>query len=126
MPVKLGEREPLALNIGQRLLIRALEAASDQPVLRLARVELPAAPLGLILDALNSEELQVPALGVVGLELIDRRRGRVHAGRGDRLEERVDDGAIEPQPADRLADHAGRLRLIRALAQVCVGATVRA
>ena len=74
MPVKLGEREPLALDIGQRLLIRALEAARDEPVLRLARVELPTAPLGLILDALNSEELQVPALGVVGLELIDRRR----------------------------------------------------
>ena len=106
MPVELGEREPLALDIGKRLLIGALEAARDQPVLRLARVELPAPPLGLVLDALDREELQVPSFGVVGLELIHGRRGRVHAGRGDRLEERVDHRLIEPQPADRLADGA--------------------
>jgi hypothetical protein len=81
MPVKLGEREPLALDIGKRLLIGALETTSDQPVLRLARIELPAPPPGLILVSFHREQLQVPPRDVVGLELLHRRRGRVHTGR---------------------------------------------
>jgi len=68
----------------------------------------------------------VPPLSVVGLELIHGRCGRVDTSGGDRLKECIDHCLVEPQPADRLADRAGRLRLIRALAQVCVGATVRA
>jgi hypothetical protein len=70
VPVELGERPTLSLDIGQRLFIGALEAAGDQPGLRFARVELPTAPLRLILRALHGQQLKVPALRVVGLELI--------------------------------------------------------
>jgi hypothetical protein len=69
------------LDIGKRLLIGALETTSDQPVLRLARIELPAPPPGLILVSFHREQLQVPPRDVVGLELLHRRRGRVHTGR---------------------------------------------
>lgn len=54
-PLKLTEREPLALHIAQGL-IRALETARNQSVLRFARLELRASPLRLVLDALDSEE----------------------------------------------------------------------
>jgi hypothetical protein len=41
MLVQLAERQPLPLDIGEGLFINVLEAAGDEPVLWLARVELP-------------------------------------------------------------------------------------
>jgi hypothetical protein len=67
------------------------------------------AAAGLKLSLLDGELSQLPALLVLGLELIDRMGGRLDACRVDRLQERVDHGAFKSSPADRLARPAGPL-----------------
>ncbi len=59
----------LALELGQRQLERVFEGAADEPVLRLARVELSARAVGLVLGALDREPLPREPLLVLGLEL---------------------------------------------------------
>ena len=67
--LELGELAVLALELGERLLQRVFEGASDEPVLRLARVELPPCAVGLVLGALDREPLPGETLLVLGLEL---------------------------------------------------------
>jgi hypothetical protein len=86
------------------------QPASLDRILLLAGVELPAPSLRLELGALERERLQAPAVGVLCLELVNGRGGRVNPGRVDRLKERVDDGAIQPQSADCLASNLGPTR----------------
>lgn len=74
-PVQLIERAALLLGLGERLFEGALKRAGDEPVLGLAGVELAAPSLRLELGTLECERLQPPALGVLGLELVNGRGG---------------------------------------------------
>ena len=58
------------------------EGAGDEPVLGLARVELPLRALGLIFGALHREALAGEQLLVLVLELADRAGGGAHARPG--------------------------------------------
>jgi hypothetical protein len=62
------------------------EGASNEPVLRLARVELSPCPIGLVLRALDREPLPSEPLLMLGLELVDRVGGDVDPGRCDRVQ----------------------------------------
>jgi len=96
-----GEPATLALGGGEWLLELALQRPRDEPVLWLARVELAAGPLGLILRSLEREPLTGDPPLVLLLELADRARGRGHARRAHRLQERGDEGLLErPPPSD--------------------------
>jgi hypothetical protein len=96
----LSESAVLALEVRQRLFQCVLESAADEPVLRLARVELPACAVGLVLRALDREPLPGEALLVLILELADRAGGRLDPGRRDRVQERVGDRPIQPRAAE--------------------------
>jgi hypothetical protein len=74
--VQLGELPALALDGGERFLQRALERASDEPVLGLARVVLALRAAGFVLGALDRESLAGEALLVLVLKLADGRDGR--------------------------------------------------
>jgi hypothetical protein len=114
LPVKLGQRAALPLGLGERLLPGSLQRSGDEPVLRFARIELPATAFGFELGALKGERLHSAALRVLGFELVDRGGGRVNPGGVDRVEERLDDRGVQSQPADRLARPAGCLHLVGA------------
>ena len=86
----------LALESRERLLQRMLERAADEPVLRLARVELPSCAVGLVLRALDREALPGKPLLVLGFELADRAGGRRDPGRRGRLQERFSDRPVQP------------------------------
>ena len=95
-----GELAALALEQRERLLELALQRARDEPVLRLARVELALGALGLELGALDREALTGQPLLVLVLELADRARGRRDPGRRDRFQERVGDRLLQPRAAE--------------------------
>ena len=124
--LELGESAVLALELGERLFQRVFEGASDEPVLRLARVELPARAVGLVLGALDREALAGEPLLVLGLELDDRAGGRRDPGRCDRVQERLGDGLVQPCAAERLARSAGRVKVASADARVPPDLAVRA
>jgi hypothetical protein len=114
LALKIAEGSAAVIDLGQRLLKRALERSGDEPVLGLTGIELASAPAGLKLGVLDSQLPQPHTLLVLGLELIEPAAGRLDSGRVDCLQERVDDGAVKPSPADRLARTAGPLSQIGA------------
>jgi hypothetical protein len=66
--LELGERSPLSLERRERLFQTCLQGAGDEPVLRLACVELALAALGLEGGALDREVPAVEPLGVAGFD----------------------------------------------------------
>lgn len=103
-----------------------LEGACHETVLRFARVVLTLSARRLELGALPREALQTNPLLVLAVEMLDRARGRVHAGRSDGRQERIGHGAIKAQAADRLARTARPLKLMGTRAQIPGRAPVRA
>ena len=65
----------LAFDGGERILERAFQGASDEPVLGLTRVELPPRAVGLELGALDGEPLANEPLLVLVCELAHGTRG---------------------------------------------------
>ena len=98
-----SERALLARDGGERVLELALQGPRDEPVLRLARVELALRALRVDLGALQRELLPgEPSVVLLG-QLGDRAGARRDPGRSDRLEERRGDSPVQPPAAERLA-----------------------
>jgi len=93
----------LGLGLGQlakRLLPVALETARDQAVLGLDLAIAALGPLCLIARPLDLKPpLRKPRV-VVGLEHLGRTQRGLHAGRGERCEQRADHGLLDPPAAD--------------------------
>jgi hypothetical protein len=83
--LELGELSALALEVGERLLERAFQCASNEPVLGLAGVVFALGAVGLVLGALEREPLPREPLLVLVFELTDRAGGRGDPGRRGRL-----------------------------------------
>ena len=107
----LAQRE-LGLGLGElaeRVLPVALQAAGDEPVLGLDLAVAALGPVGLVSGALD---LQPPLLQrgvVVLLERFGRLQRGLHAGRGERGEQRAGDGLVDLTAADPHAPAAAVL-----------------
>src|SRR5215207_194845 len=119
-PLLLAQRE-LGFDLGElceRVLPVALKTAGDESVLGLDLAVAALRPLGLVLRALD---LQPPLLErgvVILLKRLGRLQGGLHAGRGERREQRagdrlVDLPATDPQaPAAAVVDQDARRAVI--------------
>ena len=88
-----------AADVGQALFPFALQGARDEPVLRLAGVELPAGSFGVDLRALELQLGRAHARLVVGVQL-DRSQCRLDPGWLQRLEHGVEHDQLDPAAAD--------------------------
>jgi hypothetical protein len=104
----------LSVEFGQRGFERVLEGAGDEPMLGFAGVVLAARAFGLVGGAFDGEALQRDALVVRGLQGSESAGGGVDASRSDGIQERLRDGAVDAQRADRLARPTRALLLERA------------
>ena len=127
--LELGELAPLAFLLGQRLLEASFERSGDEPVLRLAGIELALRPLGFELGALEREPLPAQPVFVRAFELADRLGAGPDPGGCDSFEERSGNRLLQARAAERLAGVFGAVEVVRADARipdrVAVGAGVR-
>ena len=120
------ERPLLPRDTGERFFELALQSPRDEPVLRLARVELATSALGFELRAFERESLAGEARVVLLGQLGDRACARRDSGRGDRFEERrVSTALSSPSAAEGLAGGVGAVQLEPAHARVAADAARR-
>lgn len=101
----------LGVEFGEGRFEGVFERAGDEAILGFAGVVLAARPLGLVGSALDREALQSDALVVRGLQGLEGVGCGVEPGRGDGVEKRLRDGAVDAQRADRLARSSRALLL---------------
>ena len=78
----------------------ALQAAGDEPVLGLDLAVAPLGAVGLVFGALDLQPPLLERRVVVLLERLGRLQRGLHAGRGERRQQRAGDGLVDLRAAD--------------------------
>jgi hypothetical protein len=102
-----------AALLGQPLLPGRLDGASDQPVLRLDRVELAAGTFGVVGGALGRQLERLEPGGVMSFGFGQRLGGRRQRGGREDSEHLVADALLEPSPSDALTGAGGAIQALR-------------